>query len=110
MDGPDIAPLPGLVDARLELEDAPLDVSPADRLPFIPRRRRRAHDLCTPTCSSTVHTTVPTSASPPAFPRALASSAIPPSPRLWLSPALVIDHPRERGVGYFVPHVRLALP
>ena len=38
MDGLDIAPLPGLVDARLELEDAPLDVSPADRLPFIPSR------------------------------------------------------------------------
>src|SRR5262249_10269806 len=79
----------GSVDPLLELEDAPLDVTPGERLPPIRRAVARGHGVLAHTRSPTFQGTVPTSACPWAFPRAFASWAIPPGRGMRLTPAPV---------------------
>src|SRR5947208_678486 len=122
MDCSRVATTGGLVDALLELEHPPLDGFPGEGVPFIhrPRRRndrrgaRRAHDVCTPTGTTTVHPLVPTSAYPWRYsgPWLLGQSCHP--SRMWLAPAprLTVP-PRGHGAhdgGYSVPGVRLPWP
>src|SRR5712691_3785243 len=68
----------GSVDARLKLEDVPLDLLPGERFPSIHRCScDRGHSVCTSTGPSTFHVTGALSAYPAAFPWAFASEPIP---------------------------------
>src|SRR5262249_33438140 len=94
-----ISRLRGFVDPPFELEHRPLQRAPGELVPFIRRRCRRAHDVCTLLGSSPCHSTARLSAYPLAFLEALASDVIPPRAPCGWHLLHRIDRPRSGRTG-----------